>query len=53
MHSNKGLSGDKVDTNPFLQFNKWFTEHLSSGGDVPDTVSLGTASLQGTAYQVS
>jgi len=47
MHNNKSLSEDKVDTNPFLQFDKWYKEHLSSGAVVPNTVSLGTASSQG------
>jgi len=47
MHSNNNLSEDKVDTNPFVQFDKWYKEHLSSDAVVPNTVSLGTASSRG------
>jgi pyridoxamine 5'-phosphate oxidase len=36
-----------IDPNPFVQFNKWYKNRLSSGIAVPNTVSLGTSSEEG------
>ena len=41
------LSEKTVDPDPFVQFGEWYQEHLESGIDIPDTVSLGTASRAG------
>lgn len=41
------LSENNIDINPFRQFGKWYEEHLGSGSDIPDSVSLGTASKEG------
>jgi len=45
--NNKVLSENNVDPDPFLQFDKWYGEHLNAGLAIPDTVSLGTASSSG------
>jgi pyridoxamine 5'-phosphate oxidase len=47
MSHNKKLSKETICTDPFDQFNNWYMEHLSSGIDIPDSVSLGTASADG------
>ncbi len=44
---NVKLSEDSVNQNPFLQFDIWYKEHLSSGVDIPDAVSLGTSTTDG------
>jgi pyridoxamine 5'-phosphate oxidase len=44
---NNELSEYSVDRNPFVQFNRWYSEHLEAGISIPDTVSLGTASVSG------
>jgi len=44
---NKMLSEKTVDQDPFLQFRKWYSEHLEAGNAIPDSVSLGTASAAG------
>lgn len=41
------LSENEIDPDPFLQFDKWYKERLSSGVKAPDAVSLGTASPAG------
>ena len=41
------LTEDKVDLNPFVQFKNWFQEREGSGTDVPNSVSLGTSSIEG------
>jgi pyridoxamine 5'-phosphate oxidase len=45
--NNKVLSEKSVDPDPFVQFSKWYNEHLQTEIPIPDTVSLGTASLSG------
>ena len=47
MINNKSLSEKAIDLNPFVQFDKWFKERLTSGIAIPDSVSLGTASADG------
>jgi pyridoxamine 5'-phosphate oxidase len=47
MINNKGLSEKAIDLNPFIQFDIWFKERLTSGIAMPDSVSLGTASADG------
>jgi pyridoxamine 5'-phosphate oxidase len=47
MITNKVLSEKTVDPDPFVQFQKWYNEHLETGIDIPDSVSLGTASAAG------
>lgn len=44
---NRVLSEKTVDPDPFVQFSKWYNEHLESGIAIPDSVSLGTASTAG------
>lgn len=41
------LSEKSVDLNPFVQFNNWYKEHLSSGIAIPESISLATASADG------
>jgi len=41
------LSEKSADKDPFIQFTRWYNEHLYSGIAIPDTVSLGTASASG------
>lgn len=45
--TNRVLSETTVDPDPYVQFRKWYSEHLETGIDIPDSVSLGTASAQG------
>ena len=47
MMINKVFSEKTADPDPFLQFNKWYNEHLDAGMAIPDSVSLGTASVEG------
>jgi pyridoxamine 5'-phosphate oxidase len=47
MADNKLLSEKTADNNPFVQFRKWYGEHLQAGIAIPETVSLGTASASG------
>jgi len=42
-----GLSEESINKNPFIQFDIWYKEHLSSGVDIPDAVSLGTSTADG------
>ena len=37
----------KDQTNPFLKFSEWYTEHNKEAHIYPDSVSLGTASASG------
>lgn len=48
MNKKEMLSEEEVDLNPFLQFKKWFQERERSGIDIPNSVSLGTSSTEGT-----
>jgi pyridoxamine 5'-phosphate oxidase len=41
------LSEKTAEKNPFVQFSKWYSEHLEAGIAIPETVSLGTASASG------
>ena len=41
------LSEKSADKDPFVQFSKWYNEHLEAGIAIPETVSLGTASTAG------
>jgi pyridoxamine 5'-phosphate oxidase len=45
--NNNVLTEKSVDPDPFVQFAKWYDEHLQAGIAIPDTVSLGTSSLSG------
>ena len=47
MKSDK-LSEKTADKDPFVQFSKWYNEHLEAGIAIPETVSLGTASASGS-----
>ena len=47
MLNNKNLSEKSIEPNPLVQFDKWYSEHLSCGIPLPNTVSLGTASATG------
>jgi pyridoxamine 5'-phosphate oxidase len=44
---NNDLSEQTAEKDPFVQFSKWYSEHLEAGIAIPDTVSLGTASSSG------
>lgn len=48
MTANKFLSEDFINKDPFLQFNVWYMEHLSSGVAIPEAVSLGTSTTAGS-----
>lgn len=43
----KDFSEKTLDPNPFIQFRKWYEEHLSEGLAIPESVSLGTAFADG------
>ena len=47
MTRNDDFSEETVNPNPFIQFKVWYSEHLSAGVSIPDSVSLGTASEDG------
>lgn len=47
MAVNTILSEDSVNENPFIQFDTWYREHLSSGATIPESVSLGTSTAEG------
>jgi pyridoxamine 5'-phosphate oxidase len=36
-----------VDPNPFVQFKKWYGEHLASGTAIPESVTIATATSDG------
>jgi pyridoxamine 5'-phosphate oxidase len=42
------LEEDEMDPSPFIQFGKWFQERLNSGVVIPESVSLGTSSRDGS-----
>jgi pyridoxamine 5'-phosphate oxidase len=46
MHKND-FSENSIDPDPFVQFKTWYDEHLLSGIDIPDAVTLATASADG------
>ncbi|MGE5421469.1 MAG: pyridoxamine 5'-phosphate oxidase [Chloroflexota bacterium] len=43
----EALSEKTVSQNPFLQFDKWYREHLAANVEIPESVFLGTASADG------
>jgi pyridoxamine 5'-phosphate oxidase len=47
MTTNKFLLEDFINKNPFLQFNEWYKEHLTSGVSIPEAMSLGTSTTNG------
>jgi pyridoxamine 5'-phosphate oxidase len=48
MNNKTGFTENEIDPSPFVQFGKWFQERLDAGIDVPDAVSLGTSSVDGS-----
>ncbi len=42
MSNHKDLLENDIDPDPFVQFDRWFREHLSSGVPIPDSVSFGS-----------
>jgi pyridoxamine 5'-phosphate oxidase len=46
IHKND-FSEFSIDPDPFVQFKTWYEEHLLSGIDIPDSVTLATASADG------
>jgi pyridoxamine 5'-phosphate oxidase len=42
------FSENKVDKDPFVQFDTWYAEHLLAADKYPDSLSLGTASADGS-----
>lgn len=47
MNSSNEFSEKTISPNPFIQFKSWYEEHLSAGIEIPDSVSLATASTSG------
>lgn len=47
MTRNTIFSEKTVDPNPFIQFRAWYNEHLNSGIDIPEAVTLATSSADG------
>jgi pyridoxamine 5'-phosphate oxidase len=47
MTHKKDFSEKTVDPNPFIQFRAWYNEHLNSGIDIPESVTLATSSADG------
>jgi pyridoxamine 5'-phosphate oxidase len=43
----KTLAEETIDRNPFTQFADWYSEHLSAGIEIPNSVSLATAFIDG------
>jgi pyridoxamine-phosphate oxidase len=41
------FSEKSIDPNPFTQFKTWYEEHLHSGIEIPDSMTLATASADG------
>jgi pyridoxamine 5'-phosphate oxidase len=41
------LTEKTAEKNPFVQFTKWYNEHLEAGIAIAETVSLATASVNG------
>jgi pyridoxamine 5'-phosphate oxidase len=46
IHKND-FSEESTDPCPFVQFKTWYEEHLLSGIEIPDSVTLATASAEG------
>jgi len=47
MTDKSDFSEKTVDPNPFFQFRTWYNEHLNSGIEIPEAVTLATASTDG------
>jgi pyridoxamine 5'-phosphate oxidase len=47
MTKSNDFSEATVDPSPFIQFKKWYGEHLLSGTEIPDSVTIATASSDG------
>lgn len=47
MYSGEPLTEKNVSKNPFLQFDKWYREHLAGRDRIPESVYLGTSSPDG------
>lgn len=46
IHKND-FSEESIDPCPFVQFKTWYEDHLLSGIEIPDSVTLATASAEG------
>jgi pyridoxamine 5'-phosphate oxidase len=47
MVQNKSFSEEMADKDPFVQFDRWYKEHLLSSMSVPDSFSLATSTADG------
>lgn len=47
MTDNENILDSPFDPSPFIQFEAWYKEHLSSNIPIPDAVSLSTATKNG------
>ena len=47
MTKKTGISRKRININPFIQFDKWYKEHVTSGLAIPESVNLGTAYSSG------
>jgi pyridoxamine 5'-phosphate oxidase len=47
MITKNDFSENSIDPNPFVQFKIWYEEHLHYGIEIPDSVTLATASADG------
>jgi pyridoxamine 5'-phosphate oxidase len=47
MTTHSVLSEKTISPDPFILFDIWYKEHVLSGAEIPDSVSLGTASASG------
>jgi pyridoxamine 5'-phosphate oxidase len=47
MTNNKDFSEKTIDRDPFIQFKKWYDEHLSLNIAIPNSVSIATATKDG------
>jgi len=47
MRTNRELTEESVNPDPFIQFGIWYNEHLTSGIAIPESFSLGTATKDG------
>ena len=46
-YTDTGLDERDLDVNPFKQFEKWFQEAIDTGIDLPDAMTLATATREG------
>ena len=47
MTKKTAISRGEININPFIQFDKWYKEHVTSGIAIPESVNLGTAYSSG------